>query len=124
MPQGLGEQLAMNLPENFVIEGFRYYAQGRKCNKAGCRCQEGKLHGPYWYRRDSSTGNRKYIGKELPANIIEIHQELERRRNRIQAEIKNTQLKLRCLQKLEANEPLTTPEKVLLKYTGYGDCLV
>lgn len=113
-----------DLPASFMLEGFRYYTQGRKCGKTGCRCQEGQLHGPYWYKRDTTTGKRKYIGKALPENIVNAYQEIERRRNRLQAEIRNTRLQLRCLQKLERNDPLTTPERVFLKHGGYEDCLV
>lgn len=116
--------MTQDLPESFVIEGFRYYSQGRKCGKPGCCCKEGKLHGPYWYRRDTQTGARKYIGKQLPENIVLVYLALEGRRSRINAEIRNTQLQLRCLEKLMRNEPLTTSEKVFLKHSGYKDCLV
>jgi len=117
-------ELETTLPTSFVLEGFRYYAQGRKCNKAGCRCQDGKLHGSYWYMRDTTTGTRKYIGKELPANVIAVYVALRDMGSNLSAEISNTKLKLRCLRKLQKSESLTNSERVFLKHTGYEDCLV
>lgn len=39
-----------------------------RCGKEGCKCNEGKLHGPYWYAYWSEQGKTRsqYIGKKLP----------------------------------------------------------
>lgn len=52
--------------DRFELEGVTYYQQGRKCSKPGCKCSDGKLHGPYWYSRNHTTGKVKYLGRELP----------------------------------------------------------
>ena len=38
-----------------------------KCGKPGCKCNDGKPHGAYWYayRREGRKVVSKYIGKEL-----------------------------------------------------------
>jgi len=50
-----------------------YRQEFTRCNKERCKkCQEGKGHGPYWYRywwEDGKT-RKKYVGKELPADLI------------------------------------------------------
>jgi hypothetical protein len=75
------------IPTSFVIDGVRYYQQGRRCGKRTCKCAAGQLHGPYWYARP--TGNRRtkkrYIGTELPAEIIRaiLPQQLERQDERV-----------------------------------------
>ena len=40
-----------------------------KCGKAGCKCEGGKLHGPYWYSYTRVDGKlkKKYHGKARPA---------------------------------------------------------
>jgi hypothetical protein len=40
-----------------------------KCGKASCRCAQGQLHGPYWYRYQRVGGRvvSAYVGKTLPA---------------------------------------------------------
>jgi hypothetical protein len=42
-----------------------------RCGKKGCKCVEGKLHGPYWYTYWSEGGKTKsqYIGKRLPKGV-------------------------------------------------------
>lgn len=42
-----------------------------RCGKKGCRCTEGKLHGPYWYAYWSEGGKTKsqYVGKRLPKGV-------------------------------------------------------
>jgi hypothetical protein len=38
-----------------------------RCGKEGCKCNDGKLHGPYWYAYWSEGGmtRSKYVGKKL-----------------------------------------------------------
>jgi hypothetical protein len=42
-----------------------------RCGKEGCRCVDGRLHGPYWYAYWSEGGKTRsqYIGKELPKGL-------------------------------------------------------
>jgi len=42
-----------------------------KCGKKGCKCNDGKLHGPYFYAYWSEGGMTKsqYIGKQMPKGI-------------------------------------------------------
>jgi hypothetical protein len=42
-----------------------------RCGKESCRCNNGKLHGPYWYSYWSEQGITKseYIGKKLPKDV-------------------------------------------------------
>ena len=42
-----------------------------RCGKGGCRCVDGKLHGPYWYAYWSEGGKTKsqYVGKRLPKGV-------------------------------------------------------
>lgn len=43
--------------------------QGRRCGKAGCRCSEGELHGPYTYLSvQTSTGRRLLY---IPAEAVD-----------------------------------------------------
>jgi hypothetical protein len=39
-----------------------------RCGKESCKCNNGKLHGPYWYAYWSEKGKTRslYIGKKLP----------------------------------------------------------
>jgi len=60
---------SMETEDRFTLEGFTYYQQGRKCGRPGCRCTRGELHGPYWYKRDLSSGAVKYVGRDLPQEI-------------------------------------------------------
>ncbi len=59
----------MNELDRFTLDGQTYYQQGRKCGRAGCKCQSGELHGPYWYTRNVDNGRVQYIGKDLPPAI-------------------------------------------------------
>lgn len=66
--------------DRFTLEGQSYFQQGRKCGRPGCHCQQGQLHGPYWYVRDLVSGQVRYLGKELPAELARAraaHQRLQ-----------------------------------------------
>lgn len=45
-----------------------YRLESVRCGKKGCKCAEGKLHGPYWYAYWLENGKTKsqYVGKKLP----------------------------------------------------------
>jgi hypothetical protein len=57
----------------FVLQGSIYYTQHRKCGKPTCTDPKSDGHGPYWYRRDRSSGKVHYIGKKLPERIAATH---------------------------------------------------
>src|SRR4051794_19202611 len=48
-------------------DGKTYRLEGIRCGKEGCKCNDGKLHGPYFYAYWSERGVTKsqYIGKKL-----------------------------------------------------------
>jgi hypothetical protein len=58
----------MKLPKRITVDfeygGRAYRLRGRKCGKAECVCNTGKLHGPYWY------ADGKYVGSELPVWLL------------------------------------------------------
>ena len=48
-------------------DGKTYRLESVRCGKKGCKCADGKLHGPYWYAywlEDGKTRSR-YVGKKL-----------------------------------------------------------
>ena len=110
--------------DRFWLQGVRYYQQGRKCSKANCKCQDGELHGPYWYARDE-TAKVRYLGRELPPEIAEkraaynrLFQRMERDRARLSRELDALNRLLLC------RDPLNPVEIDILRYMGYKDCLV
>lgn len=48
-----------------------YRLERVRCGKKGCKCAEGKLHGPYWYAYWTEGGKTKsqYVGKRLPKGV-------------------------------------------------------
>lgn len=49
-------------------DGRTYRLENVRCGKKGCKCADGKLHGPYWYAywlEDGKTRSQ-YVGKRLP----------------------------------------------------------
>jgi hypothetical protein len=48
-----------------------YRSELVRCGKKGCKCAEGKLHGPYWYAYWTEGGRTKseYVGKKLPRGV-------------------------------------------------------
>ena len=49
-----------------------YRLEYTKCNRTSCKkCQDGKGHGPYWYRYwwEGGKTRKKYVGKELPEYV-------------------------------------------------------
>lgn len=47
-------------------EGGTVVKEKVKCGKDGCKCNEGKLHGPYkyrYYRNDKGNVTSEYVGK-------------------------------------------------------------
>ena len=56
------------MAEHSVGRKKTYRSEMVRCGKKGCKCAEGKPHGPYWYAYWTEGGKTKsqYIGKELP----------------------------------------------------------
>lgn len=93
------------------LPGYKFYQEYRKCNKEACsECGEGEGHGPYWFRRDTATGKRKYIGRELPQEVWDAHYCYQNQAERLAQEhrryldIANALLKVRNRYKLSARE--------------------
>lgn len=110
--------------ETFDLEGVTYYAEGRKCGKAGCRCQSGDLHGPYWYKRDQVDGKVTYLGKTLPDDLAVARQrlgffvgEVEKTRRRLLAQAE-------ALRRLQTRQHLTAEDRAAIRDLGFGAYLV
>jgi hypothetical protein len=54
--------------DRFTLDGVPYWQEMRACGVRGCRCEDGELHGPYWYKR--VDGRVKYVGKHLPDSVV------------------------------------------------------
>lgn len=50
------------------VNGVTYRQQFRKCGKAGCKCNTGEGHGPYWYSYDGNSA-AGYVGINLPEHV-------------------------------------------------------
>lgn len=70
--------------DNFSINGVTYRQLMTNCGSKDCKkCKEnGPSHGPYWY--GFREGTKKYIGKELPANITQHLELLESERKKLE----------------------------------------
>src|SRR5215475_12957311 len=62
-------RLAGQLPDVEVTVRGALQRQMRRCGKAGCRCAEGELHGPYMYL-SVPTGERSGL-LYFPAEVVE-----------------------------------------------------
>lgn len=110
--------------DTFELEGVTYYAEGRKCGKAGCRCQSGELHGPYWYKRNQSTGEVSYLGKVLPDHVEEARRRLNYFGRDIEAARRQLVAQAEALGRLYNRRPLTREDRVAIRDLGFGICLV
>lgn len=110
--------------ETFDLEGVTYYAEGRKCGKAGCRCQSGDLHGPYWYKRDQSTGKVTYLGKTIPAELEETRRRLSLYSRDIVAAHSRLLDQAEALRRLQTRQHLTAEDRAAIRDLGFGVCLV
>src|SRR5215210_5047871 len=69
---------APNVVEQHSTGGGCYRLELVKCGKAGCKCADGALHGPYWYHYSYKQGGgqrKTYIGKQRPADNHQATQE-------------------------------------------------
>jgi len=65
----------MKLILNNVTQEIAICQQFKKCGKAGCKCNAGTLHGPYYYYFYRINGKLKksYISKANGAMLWEIY---------------------------------------------------
>ncbi len=121
--------------ETFTLEGVTYSQQYRKCGKAGCKtCQNASAngngwgqpsgHGPYWYSRDPMTGYRRYLGRELPPNVVAARQELRRQRDELGRQLGGLRQQAAALDRLLKREHLSGRDRELVEWLGFRDCLV
>lgn len=110
--------------QTFDLEGVTYYAEGRKCGKAVCRCQTGDLHGPYWYKRDQATGKVAYLGKTLPAELEETRRRLVLYGRDIVAAHSRLLAQAEALRRLQTRQHLTPEQRAAIRDLGFGACLV
>lgn len=54
-----------------ILDNKTYRLEKIRCGKENCRCNRGKLHGPYWYSymRVKDKVTSQYVGKNLPREI-------------------------------------------------------
>ncbi len=112
------------MEERFFLEGANYYQQSRKCGKPTCKCVTGELHGPYWYARDIESGQVKYLGKELPTEVLSaytVHTQLLPEMTRRRRELLK---QYNALGRLMKGEKLWTEDKAIISLLGFGEALV
>lgn len=110
--------------DRFTLEGQAYYQQGRKCGREGCKCQQGDLHGPYWYTRNTDSGKVAYIGKDLPPAIAGARYahdlllpDMVRERRRLAGLFD-------AVSRLIRNDPLSDADRRAVESLGLGVALV
>src|SRR3989475_12839467 len=54
-------RLARAVPDLEATLGGALHRQMRQCGKAGCRCADGELHGPYMYLSVRMGGGRRVL---------------------------------------------------------------
>jgi len=114
----------MQLPESFLLDGWRYWTETRKCGKTACRrCMSGGRHAGYWHRRNLITGERQYIGRHLDNEIIQRAEQLAVLRSTIQNHLDNLHSDTDLLERLLRGGIFTASEKRQLEKLGYGSLL-
>ena len=65
-PRGASESRHEKIEES-AADGRTYRLESVRCGKKGCRCADGKLHGPYWYAYwlEGGKTRSRYVGKKL-----------------------------------------------------------
>ncbi|MEO7716787.1 MAG: DUF6788 family protein [Capsulimonas sp.] len=85
--------------------------QYTRCGKATCRCREGNLHGPYYYRvwRDGDSVRKEYVRRE---RLMEIQASCDAYRALMeqlkQARIKRLELQKRIRHECRKIKPRTS----------------
>lgn len=111
---------------NFALEGVTYSQQYRKCGKPTCQhCQDGGPgHGPYWYARDTMTGARSYVGRDLPAGVAAARQNLASQRHELTMQRDRLRDQAAALDRLLGKGHLSGKDRELIQWLGFGACLV
>jgi hypothetical protein len=112
------------MKERFLQEGVNYYQQGRKCGKPTCKCAQGELHGPYWYARDVYNGQVRYLGRELPAEVLSAREAFDRLLPEMTKRRRELLRQYDALGRLLKCERLTDEDRVILEMFGFGEALV
>ena len=110
--------------ERFVLEGMNYYQQGRKCGKQGCKCVTGELHGPYWYAREIDSGQVRYLGRELPAEVLVAYTAHTRLLPQMTRRRRELLKQYDALGRLLKGETLWTEDRPIISLLGFGEALV
>ncbi len=107
----------MDTKDQLKVNGVQYRLQYRKCGKAGCKCNTGEGHGPYWYSYGDNNP-AKYVGSKLPEHVLKhiellktskpklkaIKENIVKRRDEAQEVLDKAERELRAVQNLEAGE--------------------
>lgn len=110
--------------DRFTLEGLTYYQQGRKCGRAGCKCQSGELHGPYWYTRNVDNGRVQYIGKDLPPAIAGARYAHDLLLPDMMRERRRLAGLFDAVSRLIRNDPLSEADRRAIESLGLGAALV
>jgi len=110
--------------DRFALEGQTYYQQGRKCGRATCKCQQGDLHGPYWYTRNTDSGKVAYIGKDLPPAITTARAAHDRLLSAMVKERRRLASMFDAVSRLIRNDPLSDADRRAIEALGLGAALV
>lgn len=116
----------MDRLESFELEGVRYAQQYRKCSKPNCQtCSNGGPgHGPYWYARNQMTGDRAYVGRELPPEVDGARQTLASQAPELAMQRDRLADQVAALSRLLRREHLSSKDCELIDRLGFGACLV
>lgn len=107
----------------FTLQGISYYSQYRTCSQPTCSCRDSEdhRHGPYWYsRRD---GQVKYIGRNLPADVVRAAAAHDRRREEMDTLKKKLQNQIIALHSHLNNNYISPGAREILEALGFGDTL-
>ena len=112
------------MEDRFFLEGANYYQQSRKCGKPTCKCATGELHGPYWYARDIESGQVKYLGRELPTEILAARMACDRLLPEMTKRRRELLRQYDALGRLMKGEKLWTEDRAIISLLGFGEALV
>lgn len=68
------------------------HAEYKRCGKSSCRCDAGRLHGPYWYRyyREGGRLRKEYV---RPERVEQVRAGIQqRRREQVERRVAKWQL--------------------------------
>lgn len=112
------------MEDRFLLEGASYYQQSRKCGKPTCKCTTGELHGPYWYARDIDSGQVRYLGRELPAEILAARMAFDRLLPEMSKRRRELLRQYDALGRLMKGEKPWTEDKAIISLLGFDEALV